>query len=115
MNLVQRVAELFSKPPWRCVRDHPMQISSLGKCVDINCPHRYKGSVPDDCPVPSVIDITDLGKALECFRGRYHSKRGVKDAIVKIHPYHKYNIGWVCVEATPAQIWEICVLAKESE
>ena len=76
------------------------------------------------CPVPDPIDITDLGKALECFRGLR------KQSVITIHHIDKvfghsgligldYMRGdvweWISVDATAAQIWEICCLAKEGE
>ena len=115
-----RVAELFTPKPWK---------HDGVKCVCEKCGALYRGvnSVDTDqtCPVPDPIDITDLGKALECFRGfglptllMIHIK-----GVFELYPHEvptNDNLSvcfksWILYEATAEQIWEICCLAKESE
>jgi hypothetical protein len=86
----------------------------------------------DSCWIP--IDLNDLGKALECFRDSWISKRiGILEdtkalAIFKLfcpkscfrtHYYTREKVDqcliYIYGNATAVQIYEICVLAKVGE
>ncbi len=133
-DLPIRAAKLFSQKPWK---------HGEGVNLDSNdgynyCPKCGKavyyvdwestGPTPEakkPCSIPDPFDITDLGKALGCFRGLglptllLLSIEGVFD----LYPYEVPALGnksdcfktWLVYEATAEQIWEICCLAKEAE
>ena len=67
------------------------------------------------------MNCTDLGKALECFRGLdFYWARDIEmfPCFDEQFSYTRNEIiakTWLLGEATPAQIWEICCLAKEGE
>jgi hypothetical protein len=116
-DLVQRVARLFSPKPYEHRWKH-------GECL---CGANVNFDVPDlrPCTIPDPIDITDLGKALEMFRKvtEHFPHKKISEYILKVMSdklYHEisspehYCAALVLYEATAEQIWEICILAKES-
>lgn len=89
------------------------------------------------CTVPTPIDVTDLGKAMEVFRGIANNAIGlsperhfkITEALLQaqrdIHAQYTCADAtpdwdedmrdWVQFQATPQQIWRICLLAKGVE
>ncbi len=128
--LAERVALLFSPEPVRCVRLSEPHGSSLPKCVNSNCLNRHNQTVvPLECPIPDPVDITKLGPALEAYRKhkskdihirmttrfRVYCKAKGLDYETEKHDGDAEAVRWLLYEATAEQIWEICVLAVESE
>lgn len=131
-DLAQRAAKLFGK------REHNIRTMWGGDppsqaVLPKRCLKCQKVNPTGPCPIPDPIDITDLGKALECFRGLVPKLGGVKagtDIFLKIantvlgeccytgkNRLLEYTSAIKCIlfHATAEQIWEICILAKESE
>jgi hypothetical protein len=130
-DLAERVARLFSTKPWkhvlagdtsydeevRCGKCKVLMYNRNQDCMDDWWLDEHK--VP--CRIPDPIDITDLGKALECFRGL----EAVPFSIMATAYNRNANrpksatclnvMRWLLKHATAEQIWEICCLAKESE
>ena len=124
MDLAERVSRNFLPPPWEHDLCHDTYICK--KCgIDFwNNPVRIR----THCPIPDPIDITDLGKALECFRGLSNGK--VMEQVENMYMIET-NCDIPCIEqearkewkmtmfwwfirhGTAEQIWEICCLAKE--
>ncbi len=122
-TLQDRVSRLFSPKPWG--HKQPATKSGLAfisydqRCV--KCKGVYDARNPSDCPIPDPIDITDLGKALECFRGLKIIPFSVMAAVYNRNANDPKKatclnvMHWILKEATPAQIWTMCCDAKEGE
>lgn len=121
--LSQRAAELFSEKPWKHeMKGNPATTAGVwcNKC------QQWIGDCRTDCTIPDPIDITDLGKALECLRNLREPTLLLMDKCdaKSFYPYMDEVVGdltsagfktWLLYDATAEQIWEICCLAKESD
>lgn len=112
-DLAKQVAELFGS------REHDWKVTvEIDICRKCEC----EGYNTSPCKIPDPIDITKLGPALVCFRGL-----AVKlvEVVEKCYPGYNKHIAisrnarwfelWILYDAKPEQIWEINILAKESE
>lgn len=119
-DLAKRAAEHFGS------REHDWKVySEIDICHKCGC----KGYNTSPCPIPDPIDITDRGKALECYRNTCADVPNktmdgyVKDMMHKNWRMENFyadgqvilNLHWILLKATAEQIWEINCLAKESE
>jgi hypothetical protein len=122
-DLAERVARLFSPKPWKhswpsVHKDDDCDCTKCGRQQE----HEHLKSTT--CPIPDPIDITDLGKALECFRGLkngrvflhrwYVKKHNMDESLDELLEGYEMSTRWMLHEATAEQIWEICCLAKEA-
>ena len=113
--LAQRAAELFSPKPWKHEMDGNKHCKKCKKSLDQICTFKEF-----NCTFISPIDITDLGKALECFREL--TKKGTMRISIMAAVRNKVSPKSICTpkdfvleEATAEEIWDICVTAKEGD
>jgi hypothetical protein len=133
-DLAERVARLFSPKPWKhgykfvqAYGKGNIRVGDLFACEKCGQQQRkLDGQTLKNhlCDFPDPIDITDLGKALECFRGLkkgravlhswYIEAYNMAESLDEIIEGYEMSSKWMLYEATAEQIWEICCLAKEA-
>ena len=127
-ELSKRTSRLFGEQPWKHDNtDYPnLDCAKCGAKATYGIDSLHKRD--DNCPVPDLIDINDLGKALECFRGLikgmyFSDLKTLAEDIIGI-PWNETKrcatrrlqvlvMGYVGFKTAP-QIYEICCLAVEN-
>ena len=126
-QLQDKASRLFGKKPWK----HKRGVLSdyCDKC-DEKFRQRFIGQGPameyyldGPCPIPDPIDINNMGLAIEAFRTLDYI-RLKREMMVEFAPcpkhydwldVHAVFMEFIVKKATPAQIFEIAVLAAEGK